>query len=257
MHCLLFYEFVRYDRCENSFLFAIFYSHQDGNIIFMQVLLTEIGSRFVTLPEERLLAVVNALLHRCYKYPTATTAEVPQSLKKELSGVCRACFSADAVNKHVDFVREYKQDFERDLDPESTNTFPATLSELTERLKHWKNVLQSNVEDRFPAVLKLEEESTVLREFHVVDVEVPGQYFTDQVKLFLLDCVNDSSEKKDSSLEKNIMFELSIIYATRSHPINYINKLPYCLKYAIGWCLLSCYLRCWQITFRKLLQIIQ
>lgn len=151
------------------------------NFTFFQILLTEIGSRFVTLPEERLLAVVNALLHRCYKYPTATTAEVPQSLKKELSGVCRACFSADAVNKHVDFVREYKQDFERDLDPESTTTFPATLSELTERLKHWKNVLQSNVEDRFPAVLKLEEESRVLRDYHVVDVEVPGQYFIDQV----------------------------------------------------------------------------
>ncbi|XWS33857.1 hypothetical protein CRYUN_Cryun22dG0119000 [Craigia yunnanensis] len=146
----------------------------------LEVLLTEIGSRFVTLPEERLLAVVNALLHRCYKYPTATTAEVPQSLKKELSGVCRACFSADAVTKHVDFVREYKQDFERDLDPESTATFPATLSELTERLKHWKNILQSNVEDRFPAVLKLEEESRVLRDFHVVDVEIPGQYFSDQ-----------------------------------------------------------------------------
>ena len=149
----------------------------------LQVFLSEIGSRFVTLPEERLLAVVNALLHRCYKYPTATTAEVPQSLKKELSGVCRACFSADAVNKHVDFVREYKQDFERDLDPESTTTFPATLSDLTERLKHWKNVLQSNVEDRFPAVLKLEEESKVLRDFHAVDVEIPGQYFTDQVEL--------------------------------------------------------------------------
>ncbi|XP_049383285.1 uncharacterized protein LOC125847672 isoform X2 [Solanum stenotomum] len=145
----------------------------------LEILLTEIGSRFVTLPEERLLAVVNALLHRCYKYPTATTAEVPQSLKKELSGVCRACFSADAVNKHVDFVREYKQDFERDLDPDSAATFPATLSELTERLKHWKNVLQSNVEDRFPAVLKLEDESRVLRDFHVVDVEIPGQYFTD------------------------------------------------------------------------------
>lgn len=146
----------------------------------LEILLTEIGSRFVTLPEERLLAVVNALLHRCYKYPTATTAEVPQSLKKELSGVCRACFSADAVNKHVDFVREYKQDFERDLDPESTTTFPSTLSDLTARLKHWKNILQSNVEDRFPAILKLEEESRVLRDFHMVDVEVPGQYFTDQ-----------------------------------------------------------------------------
>ncbi|MCL7050221.1 hypothetical protein MKW94_020144 [Papaver nudicaule] len=146
----------------------------------LEVLLTEIGSRFVTLPEERLLAVVNALLHRSYKYPTATKSEVPQSLKKELSGVCKACFSADAVSKHIDFVREYKQEFERDFDPESTATFPATLSELTGRLMHWKNILQSNLEDRFPAVLKLEEESRVLSEFHVVDVEVPGQYFTDQ-----------------------------------------------------------------------------
>ncbi|KAJ4791719.1 Transformation/transcription domain-associated protein [Rhynchospora pubera] len=146
----------------------------------LEILLSEIGSRFVTLPEERLLAVVNALLHRCYKYPTATTGEVPQSLRKELSGVCRACFSAEAVNKHVDFVREYKHEFERDLDPESTSTFPSTLAELTERLKHWKNILQSNVEDRFPAVLKLEEESKVLRDYHVVDVEIPGQYFTDQ-----------------------------------------------------------------------------
>ncbi|GFS36221.1 phosphatidylinositol 3- and 4-kinase family protein with FAT domain-containing protein [Actinidia rufa] len=52
-------------------------------------------------------------------------------------------------------VIKYKQNFERDLDHESTATFPATLSELTERFMHWKNVLQSNVEDRFPAVLKL------------------------------------------------------------------------------------------------------
>ncbi|GKB07653.1 transcription-associated protein 1-like protein [Tanacetum coccineum] len=39
---------------------------------------------------------------------------------------------------------------------------------------------RSNVEDRFPAVLKLEEESRVLHDFHVVEVEVPGQYFTDE-----------------------------------------------------------------------------
>ncbi|GJT18904.1 transformation/transcription domain-associated protein-like protein isoform X2 [Tanacetum coccineum] len=116
----------------------------------LESLLTEIGSRFVTLADERLLAVVNALLDRY------------------------------AVNKHVEFVREYKQDFEPHLDPESTATFPATLSDLTETLKHWKNILQSNLEDRFPAVLKLEEESRVLHDFHVVEVEVPGQYFSDE-----------------------------------------------------------------------------
>ena len=42
-------------------------------------------------------------------------------------------------------------------------------------------LFQSNVEDRLPAVLKLEEESRSLREFHVLDIEVPGQYFNDQV----------------------------------------------------------------------------
>ncbi len=49
--------------------------------------------------------------------------------------------------------------------------------------KHLNSVswLQSNVEDRLPAVLKLEEESRSLREFHVLDIEVPGQYFNDQV----------------------------------------------------------------------------
>jgi transformation/transcription domain-associated protein len=52
----------------------------------LEVMLTEIGSRFVPLPEERLLAVVHALLHRCYKFPTATTSEVPKHLKNELSG---------------------------------------------------------------------------------------------------------------------------------------------------------------------------
>ncbi|GKA37960.1 heat shock cognate 70 kDa protein-like protein [Tanacetum coccineum] len=73
---------IRRNFCHNS----------RGDGASQKSLLTEIGSRFVTLLEERLLAVVNALLHRCYKYPTATTAEVPQSLKKELSGVCRPAF---------------------------------------------------------------------------------------------------------------------------------------------------------------------
>jgi len=45
------------------------------------------GTRFVPEAEERLLAVVHALLHRCYKMPFSNNAEVPASLKKELSGM--------------------------------------------------------------------------------------------------------------------------------------------------------------------------
>lgn len=44
------------------------------------------GARFVPKPEERLLSVVHALLHRCYKLPFSDAADVPDSLKNELSG---------------------------------------------------------------------------------------------------------------------------------------------------------------------------
>lgn len=44
------------------------------------------GQKFVAKPEERLLGVVHALLHRAYKLPYSNAAEVPPSLKKELAG---------------------------------------------------------------------------------------------------------------------------------------------------------------------------
>ena len=153
--------------------------HKHSHLVTeLEVLLSELGARFASSPEERLLVVVYTLLHRCYKYPTATTAEVPASFKKELTGVCRACFSADTSTKHADFVAEYKADYERDLDPEQP-TFPARLSELIERLKRWKRTLQADVEDRLPATLRLEDESPQLRGMRFVDVEVPGQYSGD------------------------------------------------------------------------------
>ena len=55
------------------------------------------GARFVPKPEERLLSVVHALLHRCYKLPFSDAADVPDSLRNELSGkhsmsnACCAC----------------------------------------------------------------------------------------------------------------------------------------------------------------------
>ena len=153
--------------------------HKHSHLVTeLEVLLSELGARFASSPEERLLVVVYTLLHRCYKYPTATTAEVPASFKKELTGVCRACFSADTSTKHADFVAEYKADYERDLDPEQP-TFPSRLSELIERLKRWKRTLQADVEDRLPATLRLEDESPQLRGMRFVDVEVPGQYSGD------------------------------------------------------------------------------
>ena len=79
-----------------------------------------------------LLVVVYTLLHMCYKYPP-THRRVEASFKKELTGVCRACFSADTSALARDFVAEYKAEYERDLDPEQP-TFPKQLSELIDRL---------------------------------------------------------------------------------------------------------------------------
>ena len=153
--------------------------HKHSHLVTeLEVLLSELGARFSSSPEERLLVVVHTLLHRCYKYPTATTAEVPASFKKELTGVCRACFSADTSAKHADFVAEYKAEYEKDLDPEQP-TFPKALHELIDRLKRWKKQLQEDVEDRLPTTLRLEDESPGLRGVRFAEAEVPGQHAGD------------------------------------------------------------------------------
>jgi hypothetical protein len=92
-------------------------------------------------------------------------AETQAGVRGGRAGVCRACFSTDAsLAKHSDFVKEYKEQFAAQLDPESAQ-FPASLAKATARLKEWRTRLQSNVEDRGPAVLALEDESRMLRDF--------------------------------------------------------------------------------------------
>ena len=144
-----------------------------GLVTELEAMLYEIGRSFMPQPEERLLAVVYALLHRCYKHPNPTGGEVPSSLKKELSGVCRACFSPETVAKHPDFVAAHKARFEHDLDPDTT-TFPQTMAALTDALRNWRALLALAVEERYPGVLRLEDESPVLRDFRPAEVELPG-----------------------------------------------------------------------------------
>ena len=107
----------------------------------LELVLGDIGSRFVPRPEERLLAVVHALLLRCYKLPFSNAAEVPTSLKRELQGVCKACFSSDTVKRHsrstkaaVATIADYKDRFIHDLNPEAPG-FPPTLGDLAAKLK--------------------------------------------------------------------------------------------------------------------------
>eukprot|EP00951_Prasinocladus_malaysianus_P031369 scaffold300142_cov29-Prasinocladus_malaysianus.AAC.1 len=41
--------------------------------------------------------------------PCANVAEVPGSLKKELGGVCKACFSAEQVSKHGWEMQQHRE----------------------------------------------------------------------------------------------------------------------------------------------------
>ena len=46
------------------------------------------GAKFVPTPEERLLSVVHALLHRCYKLPFSNAATVTQARPLHMRSVC-------------------------------------------------------------------------------------------------------------------------------------------------------------------------
>ena len=48
--------------------------------------MTEVGQRFSTRTEERLLAVVYTLQQRTYKTGLSAAAAVPEAFKKELAG---------------------------------------------------------------------------------------------------------------------------------------------------------------------------
>ena len=57
---------------------------------------------------------------------------------------------------------EYREQFVKDLDPSSPG-WPATLGDLSSRLKTWRATLQSTVEDSMPPYLRLEDEARNLQ----------------------------------------------------------------------------------------------
>ena len=58
-----------------------------------------------------------------------SAAQVPDILRKELAGVCKACFSTNSTAKHAQVVAQYRQQFVSQLNPEAP-AFPTTLGEL-------------------------------------------------------------------------------------------------------------------------------
>ena len=140
----------------------------------LETLLLELPKAFQPRPEENLLAVVTALLQKCYRHPSPGGGAVPSSVVKELSGVYRACFSADTAAKHPGFYAAFQADFQADLEPGSAS-FPATLAGVTSSLRSWRNKLQAAADGGLQGTsLRVETSSAVLASFRPHDMELPG-----------------------------------------------------------------------------------
>jgi transformation/transcription domain-associated protein len=113
--------------------------------------------------EERMLSVFTALLQRCYKAPFIGHAEVPPTIKQEMAGVCKACMSANEGAGSGQKGSSIRDSFVTEMMPEGP-VFPKTLGELIDRLKHWRNVLQAEMEEKTPSCLNLEDECRSLSE---------------------------------------------------------------------------------------------
>ena len=51
-------------------------------------------------------------------YQTLVLKQVPDSLRRELANVCRACFSGEGVARHGALVAAYRAQFVAELNPE-------------------------------------------------------------------------------------------------------------------------------------------
>ncbi|RHY58145.1 hypothetical protein DYB30_004780, partial [Aphanomyces astaci] len=165
----------------------------------MECMLEEMIVRFRPEPEDELLTAVHSLLHKCYQLPSFSKTEpVPKMLKDTLSRVCNKFFMLQPhqkSEKHIAFVDEFKDPFETDFMLPSFDRYVAqptddtqddalsepTLSQIMDRLKVWKYVLQCRVRrygKRHADKLYLENSSRHLVELSSTCVEIPGQYLT-------------------------------------------------------------------------------
>lgn len=150
----------------------------------LDIFATELGQRFSPRTDERLLSVVYTLQQRVHRAKDPLTSPIPEVLRRELSSVCRACITreistaaaaANAGSGGAPFKwARYQYEFARDLDPESENA-PKTLGELGERLKGWRTLMETMIEDMHPPVMKLEELSERLVELPLEELEMPCQ----------------------------------------------------------------------------------
>lgn len=139
----------------------------------LDTMLRDIATSFTTRPEERLISVVYALLTRCYKVSGTQTTNVPPNLIREIEGICQACFQDSRSNSSQ--LRELKESFLQQFCP-SSEAFPSTIGELTDRLKMWRNRLHRYLEDQVPSKLQLHREKPNLQDLNLYGIEMPCQY---------------------------------------------------------------------------------
>ncbi|KAJ0403189.1 hypothetical protein ATCC90586_000160 [Pythium insidiosum] len=169
----------------------------------MECVLEEMITKFRPEPEEELLTAVHSLLLKCYQLPRLSHSEmVPRMLRAALEKVWRKLFviapatpamgastpAAAAVQKnekHAAFVDKFKDAFEADFAPPAmlgNAEETVTLFEMMDRLKKWRDLLQRRVQrfgERGAGTLRLEHCSRFLMEFGPSNIEIPGQYISD------------------------------------------------------------------------------
>ncbi|KAL4854024.1 Transcription-associated protein 1 [Chlorella vulgaris] len=170
-------EVMAYEACRD--VMEALRAKYSGPLQVLDHFMTEVGQRFTTRTEERLLAVVYTLQQRTYKTGLPSIAAVPEGFKKELAGVCKACGSRDTTGPGR--LAHFQQQFAKDLDPASSSA-PHTLGDMTDRLKGWRMLLESMIDHEYAQTLKMEVEAPMassvmgLIEMSLEEMEMPGQH---------------------------------------------------------------------------------
>ncbi|KAL4439666.1 hypothetical protein ABPG75_002667 [Micractinium tetrahymenae] len=164
-------EVMAYEACRD--VMEALRAKYSGPLQVLDHFMTEVGQRFSTRTEERLLAVVYTLQQRTYKTGLPASAPVPDVFKKELAGVCKACGSRDAAGAAK--LAHFQQQFAKDLDPASPAA-PQTLGDMTDRLKGWRMLLESMIDHEYPQTMKMEVEAPTLVDMSLEEMEMPGQH---------------------------------------------------------------------------------
>lgn len=135
-------------------------------------------SYFNIRPEERMLTLLHTVLMRAYRINIGLKAPVPEPIASLLKSLCEGLVTgAESATPRPSWLMSIKDSFDRDFDPtDARKQFPATIGEVIEKLKWWRAFIAKMVDDRFPTVLRLEDECPLLHEMALGDIEMPGTY---------------------------------------------------------------------------------